>query len=72
MSTPIPIPPSPPPSPGLAPSGSTTTSAIAAFLAASIVWGLGQKQIFFPAGFEGLLCGAISALAGYLPASGRK
>lgn len=58
--------------PGLAPSNSTNVSAIAAFLSAAIVWSLGQKKIFFPAGFEGLLCGFIAALAGYLPRSGRK
>jgi hypothetical protein len=66
MNAPNPVP------PGLTPSNSTNVSAIAAFLSASIIWALGQKQIFFPAGFEGLLCGAIAAAAGYLPASGRK
>lgn len=58
--------------PGLIPSGSTNMSAITAFLAAAIIWYLGTRKIFFPAGFEGLLCGFLAALAGYLPASGRK
>lgn len=59
-------------SPGLAPSGSTNASLIAAFLAATIIWGLGQKGITFPAGYEALMAGAFTAAAGWLPKSGRK
>lgn len=58
--------------PGLTPSGSTNASAITAFLAAAIMWYLGQRHIFFPAGFEALLAGFLTAVVGYLPASGRK
>lgn len=56
----------------LAPSSSTNASGIAAFLAAFIVWYLGRRNIFFPAGFEALLGGALAAVAGYLPRSGRR
>jgi hypothetical protein len=56
----------------ITPSGSTTASAIGAFLAALIIWYLGTRKIFFPAGFEALLAGFIAALAGYLPRSGRR
>jgi len=54
------------------PSNSTTGSSIGAFLAASIIWYLGRRNIFFPAGFEALLAGFITTFAGYIPQSGRK
>lgn len=57
---------------GLAPSNSTNATAIGAFIAATVVWGLGQKQIFFPAGYEALLGGFVATLLGYLPKSGRR
>lgn len=57
---------------GLMPSGSTNASAVGAFLAALIMWYLGQRKIFFPAGFEALLAGFLVTLIGYLPKSGRK
>lgn len=56
----------------LAPSGSTNASAIAAFFAAFIMWYLGRRNIFFPAGFEALLGGFLAAIAGYLPRAGRR
>lgn len=56
----------------LTPSASTGASTIAAFVAAAIIWALGQKKIFFPAGFEALMAGALAAAAGYLPRSGRR
>lgn len=56
----------------LVPSNSTSGSALAAFLAAFIMWYLGRRNIFFPAGFEALLGGALAAVAGYLPRSGRR
>ena len=60
------------PTHSLTPSNSTNASTIAAFVAAAIIWALGQKKIFFPAGFEALMAGALAALAGYLPRSGRR
>jgi len=57
---------------GLAPSNSTSASVFGAFLAATIVFAFHTKGIDFPAGYEALLGGAITAAAGYIPRSGRK
>lgn len=55
----------------LIPSGSTTVSMLAAFLAATIVFIFHHNGIDFPAGYEALLGGALTAAAGYIPRSGR-
>lgn len=47
-------------------SANTQVSAVAAFVAAAIIWYLGEKGTHFPAGFEALMAGAFSAVAGYM------
>lgn len=56
---------------GLAPSASTNASAVAAFLAATLMIILERYGIHAPAGYEALLGGAIATLGGYIPKSGR-
>ncbi len=68
-----PPPPAPvPPSPGLAPSNSTSASVVGGALATMIIYMLSMKGVVFPAGAESALAVLATALAGYLPASGRK
>jgi hypothetical protein len=62
----------PPSAPGLAPSGSTIASGIGGGLAAVGVFVLHLFGINLPAGIEAGIAAIITALAGYLPASGRK
>ena len=67
MSTPTPV-----PQPGLAPSNSTSASVIGGALATMIIYILGAKGITFPAGAESALAVLATALAGYIPKSGRQ
>jgi len=60
------------PVPGNLPSNSTIGSGVGGALAALVIWGLSLKGIFLPAGLEALVAGLTSAIAGYLPNSGRK
>lgn len=55
----------------LVPSGSTAASVFGAFFAATIVFAFHYKGIDFPAGYEALLGGVITAGIGYIPKSGR-
>lgn len=47
-------------------SANTNVSTVGAFFAALIMWALGERKVFFPAGFEALLAGFIVAALGYV------
>jgi uncharacterized membrane protein YccC len=69
MSTPTPV--TPPPPVGLAPSASTVGTGVGVTVASVIIYLLGLKGIFLPAGSEALIAGFVGMLAGYLPKAGR-
>ncbi len=60
------------PLPSLLPSNSTNGTMIGGAVATLIMYGLSMKGITFPAGVESAIAVLISALAGYLPRSGRR
>lgn len=61
-----------PNSPGLAPSSSTVASGLGGAVAVGVVWGLHLFGVNLPAGIEAGLAAILTALSGYLPATGRK
>jgi len=64
--------PAPSQSPGLMPSGSTNASVLGGSIATFIIYILGAKGITFPAGAEAALAVIVTAIAGYIPKSGRQ
>ncbi len=71
MNSPNPVP-QPQPAPGLTPSSSTNASLLGGAIATLIIFALGAKGITFPAGAEAALAVVVTALAGYIPKSGRQ
>lgn len=61
-----------PQKPRLAPSNSTTASALGGALAAITMAVLGHFNITFPAGIEASLAVVFCTLCGYIPPSGRQ
>jgi hypothetical protein len=61
----------PVPSPGLAPSASTTYTALSGAVVALIMYGASLKGVTFPAGIESAMTVVVCSLIGYLPRSGR-
>lgn len=64
--------PNDPNNPGLAPSNSTSASVVGGALATLVIYVLSFKGITLPAGAESAVAVLITALAGYLPKSGRR
>lgn len=64
--------PPPLPTPGIAPSNSTSASVLGGSLATLLIYILAQKGVTFPAGAESALAVLATAIAGYIPKSGRQ